>query len=284
MNSFSSQGEINKPFINNCLISFLFISCSKEEVGYKPTEKIDPYAVYKEGYEALEKGDYFFAQKKFLEAEINFKNVELAAKSSLMASFSLYGINFYTEALENLNRYIKKYPADKNIDYAHYLIAVIYFEQITDEKKDLEPLLKAQDKINFFLKEFPDNEYSIDLNFKKDLIINQIAAKELFVAKYYISVQKWIPAINRLKNIVENYDQTIFIEEALYRLVEIYYFIGLENEAKQYSRILGFNYNSSEWFAQSYRILNKDYKIVQNTEEKKKEGFFKKIIDKFKIL
>ena len=151
-------------------------------------------------------------------------------------------------------------------------------------KKDLEPLLKAQDKINFFLKEFPDNEYSIDLNFKKDLIINQIAAKELFVAKYYISVQKWIPAINRLKNIVENYDQTIFIEEALYRLVEIYYFIGLENEAKQYSRILGFNYNSSEWFAQSYRILNKDYKIVQNTEEKKKEGFFKKIIDKFKIL
>ena len=266
------------------LISFLFISCSKEEVVYIPTEKIDPYVIYKEGYEALEKGDYFFAQKKFLEAEINFKNVELAAKSSLMASFSLYGINFYTEALENLDRYIKKYPADKNIDYAHYLIAVIYFEQITDEKKDLEPLLKAQDKINFFLKEFPDNEYSIDLNFKKDLIINQIAAKELFVAKYYISVQKWIPAINRLKNIVENYDQTIFIEEALYRLVEIYYFIGLENEAKQYSRILGFNYNSSEWFAQSYRILNKDYKIVQNTEEKKKEGFFKKIIDKFKIL
>ena len=117
------------------LISFLFISCSKEEVGYIPTEKIDPYVIYKEGYEALEKGDYFFAQKKFLEAEINFSNVELAAKSSLMASFSLYGINFYTEALENLERYIKKYPADKNIDYAHYLIAVIYFEQITDEKR-----------------------------------------------------------------------------------------------------------------------------------------------------
>ena len=134
------------------------------------------------------------------------------------------------------------------------------------------------------MEEFPDNEYSIDLNFKKDLIVNQIAAKELFVAKYYISVQKWIPAINRLKNIVKKYDQTIFIEEALYRLVEIYYFIGLENEAKKYAKILGFNYNSSEWFAQSYRILNKDYKIVKNTEEKKKEGLFKKIIEKFKIL
>ena len=267
------------------LISLIVLSCSKDtKVVYQQSEKLDPFVIYKEGLEAFEINDFFYASKKFSEAELNFESIELAAKSSVMASYSLYGINFYTQALENIEMYLRKYPADKNIIYAHYLTAIIHFEQISDEKKDMEPLLKAKERIDFFLDRYPNTEYTIDLQFKKDLIINQMAAKELFVAKYYISVQKWIPAINRLKNIVENYDQTIFIEEALYRLVEIYYFIGLENEAKQYSRILGFNYNSSEWFAQSYRILNKDYKIVQNTEEKKKEGFFKKIIDKFKIL
>ena len=199
-----------------------------------------------------------------------------------MSSYSLYGINFYDEALESLNSYLRKYPVDKNIAYAHYLIAIIYYEQISDEKKDLEPLLKTKDKIAFFLKEFPDNEYAIDLKFKEDLIINQIAAKELYIAKYYISVQKWIPAINRLKLIVKEYDQTIFIEEALHRLVEIYYFIGLEKEAKKYAKILGYNYNSGEWFEQSYKILNKEYKIKQKQTVVKKENFLKRIIKKIK--
>ena len=165
-----------------------------------------------------------------------------------MSSYCLYGINLYSQALESLKSFIKKYPADKNIIYAHYLETLIYFEQIEDEKKDLEPILKTKDKIDFFLKEFPDNDYAIDLKFKKELIINQIAAKELYVAKYYISVQKWIPAINRLKIIVDDYNQTIFIEEALHRLVEIHYHLGLIEESEKYAKILGYNYNSSEWY------------------------------------
>ena len=173
---------------------------------------------------------------------------------------------------------MRQYPADKNIIYAHYLIAIIYYEQITDEKKDMEPLLKTKNKIDFFLNKYPDNEYAIDLQFKKDLIINQMAAKELYIAKYYISVQKWIPAINRLKSIIENYDQTIFIEEALHRLVEIYYLLGLEEKAKNYAKILGYNYNSSQWFEQSYKILNKDYKIIRNKNLKERKIIlFKKL-------
>ena len=239
--------------------------------------------MYKEGYEAFEKNDFFFANKKFSEAELNFKEAELRAKASIMASFSLYGINFYNEAEENLNRFIKTYPVDKNVIYAHYLLANIYYEQISDEKKDLKPLLKAQKKINFFLNEYPNTEYAIDLSFKKDLIQNQLAAKELYVARYYISVQKWIPAINRLKIIIGNYDNTIFVEEALHRLVEINYHLGLTEEAKKYAAILGYNYNTSEWFKQSYKILNKEYKITKSKEVKKNEGFFKKIIKKIKI-
>ena len=262
---------------------FIFTtSCSKEDPKYIPQQKIDAYKSYEEAIESFENFDFFYASKKFAEAEINFDTVEYAAKSSIMSSYCLYGINFYNEALENLERYLKKYPADKNVIYAHYLIAMIHFEQISDEKKDLKPLLDAKQKIEFFLESYPDSDYALDLKFKKDLIQNQLAAKELYVARFYISVQKWVPALNRLKNIVNNYDKTVFIEEALHRLVEINYYLGLENEAKKYAKILGYNYNSSEWFEKSYKILNKDYKIVKKVDSKKDKNFLKKILNKIR--
>mgnify|MGYP001453666252 CR=1 FL=1 len=262
-----------------------FQSCSKDELVYEPTEKVDPYSLYKEALEAFERNEFFFASKKFSEAELNFEEVDLAAKSAVMSSFSLYAINFYDEAIDNIDRYIKTYPSDKNVIYAEYLKTIIYFEQISDEKKDLKPLINADNSIDRFIKKYPSSEYSIDLKFKKDLIQNQLAAKELFVAKYYISTQKWVPAINRLKVIVEKFDQTIFIEEALHRLVEVNYHIGLKEEANKYAQILGYNYNSSEWFEQSYKILNKDYKIKKIERDKtsdEENNFFKKIIKMIK--
>ena len=266
------------------IIVFTLLSCSKnKEVLYEPTSKVDPYTIYNEAMESFNKNDFYFANKKFTQAELNFKNVNSAAKAAIMSSFCLYSINFYDEAVENLNRFLKLYPADKNVIYAHYLIAIIYFEQISDEKKDLKPLLNADEKIDFFIKNYPETDYSLDLKFKKDLIQNQLAAKELYVAKYYISIQKWVPAINRLKKIIEDYEKTVFIEEALHRLVEINYYLGLEKEAKKYAKILGYNYNSSQWFEQSYKILNKDYKIKKaKIETKKDSGFLKKILKKIK--
>jgi len=263
--------------------TILLISCSKENPDYQLKTKEDPYKIYNEAYEAFEKGDYFYAQKKFLEVELSIEKVEVASKASIMASYSLYSINFYDEALENLNKYLKKYPANKEAIYAEYLIAIIYFEQIKDETKDAEPINKAKQTIDNFLKKYPNTEYALDLKFKNDLIINQMAAKELYVAKYYISVQKWIPAINRLKVIVEKYDQTIFIEEALYRLVEINYFVGLKKEAEKYASILGYNYNSSEWHKQSYKILNKNYELLKKDKVKKKDNLIKKIINKIRF-
>ncbi len=264
------------------LISFIS-SCSKEKIVYENKKTIDPYVTYKEAFEAFENNDYFYANKKFLEAELNFDDPRFAAKSAIMSAFSLYGINFYQEAEENLVRYLKTYPADRYVEYAHYLMAIIYFEQISSEQFDLEPLLNAKKKIEFFINEYPDSEYAIDLSFKKDLVDNQFAAKELYIAKYYISVQKWIPAINRLKIIVKDYDKTVFIEEALHRLVEINYHIGLREEAKKYASILGYNYNSSEWFAQSYKIFDKNYKPMKNFKIKKEKNIFNKIINKIKL-
>ena len=265
------------------LLATSISSCAKKaDDEYIPVDKTDPFKIYEEAFNAFERAEYFYAQKKFSEAELNFDVVEFSAKSSIMASYSLYGINFYSEALENLERFLKKYPADKNIMYAHYLIAIIYYEQISDEKKDLQPLLDAKSKIEFFVSTFPQSDYAMDLKFKEDLIINQLAAKELYVAKFYISVQKWVPALNRLKVIVRDFEKTVFIEEALHRLVEINYYLGLEEEAKKYAKILGYNYNSSKWFEQSYKIFNKDYKINKIISTKKDKNFFKRILNKIK--
>ena len=257
-------------------------SCSKEKLDYEPKNRADPYKLYQEGFEAFERGNYFFANKKFSEAELNFEIINFAAKSAIMSSYSLYGINFYSQALDNLDRFLKKYPADKNVIYAHYLIAMIHYEQISDEKKDLKPLIEANKKIDFFLNKYPNTDYAIDLQFKKDLIRNQLAAKELYVAKFYISTQKWIPAINRLKVILNDYQETVFIEEALHRLVEIPHYLGLKNEAKKYAKILGYNYNSSEWFEQSYKVINREYKIPKKVKPSQDSSFFKKILNKMK--
>ena len=276
---------MQSSLITVIILALSLFSCSKNEPIYQPTEKTNPYTLYQEGYVAFEKNDFFFANKKFLEAEASFENLDQAAKAAIMSCFSLYGINFYDEALNNLDRFLKTYRANENVIYAEYLKAIIYFEQMSDEKKDIKPLLDAKQQINFFINKYPDTDYSIDLKFKKDLVENQLAAKELFVAKYYISVQKWIPAINRLKIILKQYDKTVFIEEALHRLVEINFHIGLENEAKKYANILGYNYNSSEWFKQSYKILNKDYVITKRPNQesiKEKDSIIKKIIKMIK--
>ena len=272
---------MHSKLISFFFVLFLILSCSKKEPElFIPVDKDKSIEVYKEALDAMNRGDYFYASKKFSEAEPIMSQIESSAKASLMSSYCLYLINFYPEAIANLERFIKQYPVNKNISYAHYLIAIIYYEQILDEKKDVNPLLKSKEKIEFFIKEYPNTEYALDLKFKLDLINNQLAAKELFIAKFYIDTQKWIPAINRLKTITEDYSKTIFVEEALHRLVEVYFKVGLEKEAKAAAAILGYNYNSSEWYAQSYKILNKNYKEPKKNDIKKNDGLIRRTIKK----
>jgi len=270
-----------QKLVYSFLIIFLIFSCSKKEPELNiPANKEKSFDIYKEAVKAMDKGNYFYASKKFSEAEAILPKIEFSAKAALMSSYCLYLINFYSEATANLERFINQYPTDKNVAYAHYLIAITLYEQILDEKKDINPLISSKEKIFFFLETYPDTEYAIDLQFKLDLINNQLAAKELYVAKYYIAVQKWIPAINRLKIIVSDYSETVFIEEALHRLVEVYYRVGLKEEAKAAAAILGYNYNSSEWYKQSYKILNKSYKLRKKSEIKKDDGLIKRTIKK----
>ena len=264
------------------LITFI-LSCGgpklDEQAIKPPTTNEEAIKIYQEGLDGMMEGNFLYASRKFSEAEGMLPQIDWASKSALMSSYCLYNINFYQEAVLNLERFIRIYPASPYISYAHYLIAISYYEQILDEDKDIQPLLVSKKKIEAYLERFPDTDYAIDLKFKLDLVINQLAAKELLIARYYIKNEKWIPAINRLKIIVEKYDKTIFIEEALHRLVEIYYKIGLENEAKSVAALLGYNYNSSEWYERSYKILNKNYKPIQ-IDKKKDTSLIKRTIKK----
>ena len=254
---------MRKNFILFFLILFL-VSCGGSKKDSKvinpPSSNEQAIKVYEEALNSLREGNYLYASKKFSEAEGMLPQIDWASKSALMSSYCLYNINFYDEAILNLERFIRIYPASPYVSYAHYLIAISYYEQILDEDKDIQPLLISKEKIEFYIKKFPDTDYTIDLKFKLDLVINQLAAKELLIARYYIKSEKWIPAINRLRIIVDEYNKTIFIEEALHRLVEIYYKIGLDDEAKSAAVLLGYNYNSSEWYEKSYKVLNKNWK------------------------
>ena len=251
---------------------FLFSCTKKESKNLElPSTKQEAMENYRDALKSMRDGQYLVASKKFDKSESLLPQTEWAAKSALMSSYCLYTISFFEDAILNLKRFKKLYPADPNMDYASYLIAVIYYEQILDEKKDIEKLISTKKAINDFLKKYPNTDYAMDLKFKLDLVINQMAAKEISIARFYIQNEKWIPAINRLKIVVQEYDKTIFVEEALFRLVEIYYRIGLIEEAKAAASLLGYNYNSSEWYEKSYTVLNKSYKpmIVKDDKDEK---------------
>ena len=272
-------------------IIFLFIyiifivSCSKDkskvdQVLLEQDVEAEMILAYKEGMRQLEKGDALYASRKFDEAEILFPQSIWATKASLMSAYALYSQNYYDDAIFNLERHLKNYPKDKNLVYAHYLIAICYFEQLYDEKKDLKPLVKAREKFVYILNYYPNTDYAIDAKWKMGLIVDQMAAKEMYIGRYYIKMEKWIAAINRFQFVVKYYDTTVYIEEALHRLVEIYYKIGLVEEAQKVAAVLGYNYGSGEWYKNSYRVFNKSYKTTKITE-KKKDSFIKK---KFKKL
>ena len=266
------------------LLIFLY-SCSKKEekISIIKEKEINLQMVdaYKEGVKAFEEGDALFAAKKFNEAEILFPQSEWAPRSILMAAYAYYSQDYYFDAISELERFIKKYPQHERLNYAHFLLAICYYEQIVDEKKDLGPLVNAQEEFKFVVNNYPESDFALDSKFKLDLINDVLASKEIFLGRYYMKKQKWIAAINRFKEVVEVYDTTVYVEEALHRLVEIHYRLGLIDEAKKYASLLGYNYQSSQWYEATYIIFNKDYESPINKINKKKGNF---IIRKFKSL
>ena len=270
------------------VLLFLCISCAKEikkeSVLKEKSLDLQVLEAYRGGLQSLEEGDVLFAAKKFNEAEILFPQSQWAPKSALMAAYAYYSQDYYGDAIAELNRFIKVYPLHKNIDYAYYLLGISHYEQIVDEKKDLQSIVNAQNYFDIILNKFPNTEYAIDAEFKIDLINDILASKEIYLGRYYLEKKKWIPAINRFRTVIDDYDATIYTEEALYRLVEIYYIIGMKNEAEKYAQLLGYNYQSSKWYERSYNIFNRIYekeKIKNEKNEIRNNNF---LIKRFKYL
>jgi outer membrane protein assembly factor BamD len=266
-----------------------FISCGKEEkITILKNENIEEQMIelYNEGYTEFLNGDTLYAAKKFNEAELIFPQSEWAPVAALMTAYVYYSDDYYGDAISELERFLKVYPNHKDVDYAHFLLAMCYYENIVDEKRDLAPLIKAKKEFEFIVSEYPATDFASDAVFKINLINDRLAGKEMYIGRHYLKSKKWIPAINRFKNVVENYQTTVYVKEALHRLVETYYILGIESEAKKYAKLLGYNYQSSDWYKASFKVFNKDYEFSEKkfelTKKKDKQSIFKRFVGKFK--
>ena len=260
------------------LISLLFVwSCADKTKKISEIVEVDMEMqmsnVYKEGYFELQRGDVILAAKKFNEAELLFPQSPWAPKAAIMAAYAYYTQSYYADTIFEVERYLVTYPNHKDEVYARFLLAMSFYEKIIDEKKDLKSILDSKKQFEFIIKEYPTSEFAMDAEFKIGLINEILAAKEMYLARYYLKKTKWIPALNRFKTVVNDYNTTIYTEEALHRLVEINYRLGLIEESKRYANTLGYNYESSEWYKNSYRVFNKDYRdgIKELQKDKKKK-------------
>jgi outer membrane protein assembly factor BamD len=274
------------------IIISLFISCSKKEEKVTILKDIDinsqMIALYEEAYAEFLNGDSLYSAKKFNEAELIFPQSNWAPIAALMSAYVYYSDDYYSDAVYHLERYIKVYPNHKDMDYAHYLLGMCYYENIIDEMRDLGTLINAKKQFEYVIKNYPSTDYALDSKFKIDLINDRLAGKEMYIGRHYVKSKKWIPAINRFKNVLENYDTSVYVEEAIHRLAEIHYIIGLENEAKKYASLLGYNYGSGKWYKASYKIFNKDYKFSEKDlfarKKKDKDTMLKRFKARFKTL
>tara|TARA_B100001029_G_scaffold162369_1_gene151736 strand:+ start:315 stop:1166 length:852 start_codon:yes stop_codon:yes gene_type:complete len=268
---------ITLTFLTNCNNN------SEKQVSVIEEKDLDLQMIdsYKEGLQLLEDKFPLEAAKKFSEAELLYPQSKWAPRSSLMSAYSYYYGSYYEDSIEELKRFIKIYPNHERLSYAYYLLGMSYYEQIADEKKDLGSIIDAQQNFQFIINNYPNSDFALDAEYKLELIQEILASKEMYLAKYYIEREKWIPAINRYKNVIEEYDTTIYVEEALHRLVEIHYKIGLIEESKKYASLLGYNYQSSEWYKESYKVFNKDYKKIS---KRKKEKNKLSTLDKIKSM
>ena len=266
-----------KNYLKYILIIFILVltSCKneKKEVSVIEETSIDLQMIqaYNEGLKNLELGDAIVAAKKFNEAEILFPQSKWAPRASLMSAYSYYSQEYFSNAIGELERFLETYPSHERVGYAYYLLGICYYDQIVDEKRDLKVIEDAKKNFEKVIKDYPKSDFALDSEYKLELIEEILASKEMYLARYYIEREKWIPAINRYKKILENYERTIFIEEALHRLVELHYKIGMIDESKKYASLLGYNYQSSKWYQESYKIFNKNYNKKIKVKKRKKK-------------
>ncbi len=268
------------------LIFLLFFACSKKidqkSVLKESNLETQMIEVYNDAMKEFNRGDVIFAGKKFSEAELLYPQSIWAPRAVLMSAYGYFSQGYYSNAINDLERFLVKYKNHPQTDYAYYLLALSHYDQIVDEKKDMNEIIQSKKYFEVIINNYPDTDYAQDSKFKLEFITEIMASKEMYLARYYVQRQKWIPAINRFKKVINDYDSTVYVEEALHRLVELHYKIGLIDEATKYASLLGYNYQSSLWYEESYNLINKDYKRKKVIRRKETDTILKKFKQLFK--
>ncbi|MBC8338124.1 MAG: outer membrane protein assembly factor BamD [Rhodospirillales bacterium] len=251
----------NKPFSASMHLAMVLVlavatvACAgkKQEYVERPVEEL-----YNEAMDALLDQDYVTSTAKFDEVERQHPYSLWANKAQLMAAYSYYLNNLYDEAIIALDRFIQLHPTSKDIAYAYYLKGLSYYEQISDVARDQMMTELAQNTLGELIKRFPRSKYARDAKLKLDLTRDHLAGKEMEIGRYYHKQRQYLAAINRFKSVVDNYQTTTHVPEALHRLTEAYLAFGLENEARKTAAVLGHNFPGSEWYLDSYKIMGNE--------------------------
>ncbi len=252
---------------------FIFLSilnCSSNNQIEKSQENFESAEIlYIEARNHFNKKDYEQSIEIYNEIEKNYPLSNEAIQSQIMIAFIQYINLNYDQAIFQLSKIIKKYPSYKDIDYAYYMKAICYYEQISDEELDDENNIRALESFNQIINRFPNSQYAND-SYQKVVLINEnVAAKHMNIGLFYLKNKKYLAAMNRYKIVIDNYSQTKFTPEALHRLVEIYYKLGMNIEAEKTASVIGFNYPKSKWYQYSYDLVS------ENNQEKGFFNFFK---------
>lgn len=259
----------------------ILFSCSKNDNLIKKPEKVLPLNIlYKKAYLAFENSEGEEAIKLFQKVETNYSYSEWAPKATLMITYIYYDSAEYPQAIKYANKFKKNYQGNASISYAEYIIALCLYEEINVISKDQTNSNLAKRQFEKIIKKYPNSFYAEDAKYKIDLINEQLAGKHMYLARYYMEKSKWTAAILRLKIIEKEYANTVYIEEALHRFVEIYYKLGNIKEAKKYASLLGYNFNHSDWYKKTYKIIkNPDYPSIDQKRKKKFKDYFLKIFN-----
>ena len=275
-----------KFFFSYILLIIFLTSCSNKEEKITTIKETNLESqmieVYNQAMTEFERGDVIFAGKKFGEVELLYPQSIWAPRAVLMSAYGYFSQGYYGDAINDLERFLIKYKNHPQEAYAYYLLALCHYDQIVDEKKDLNEIQKSREYFELIINNYPNTDYAFDSKYKLELTIQMMASKEMYLARYYIEREKWIPAINRFKKVVNDYDTTIYVEEALHRLVELHYKVGLINESKKYASLLGYNYQSGKWYEQSYKLINTNYKTKKDLKQDKRDSILKRFKKLFK--
>ena len=275
-----------KFFFSYILLIIFLTSCSNKEEKITTIKETNLESqmieVYNQAMTEFERGDVIFAGKKFGEVELLYPQSIWAPRAVLMSAYGYFSQGYYGDAINDLERFLIKYKNHPQEDYAYYLLALCHYDQIVDEKKDLNEIKKSREYFELIINNYPNTDYAFDSKYKLELTIQMMASKEMYLARYYIEREKWIPAINRFKKVVNDYDTTIYVEEALHRLVELHYKVGLIDESKKYASLLGYNYQSGKWYEQSYKLINTNYKTKKDLKQDKRDSILKRFKKLFK--